>query len=64
MELCKPLHVQTAERLPHGLKLPGNTALDGFRERRSLQAVTLLLIPQFDIGEQPQLLLKGGLRFG
>src|SRR5215207_4503386 len=36
MELCKPLHVRTAERLPHGLKLPGNAGLDGFRERRSL----------------------------
>src|SRR5215212_4675733 len=34
MELCKPLHVRTAERVPYGLKLSGNAALDGFRERR------------------------------
>ena len=36
MELCKPLDVRTAERIPYGLKLSGNAALDGFRERRSL----------------------------
>jgi hypothetical protein len=36
MQLCKPLHVRTAERVSYGLKLPENAALDGFRERRSL----------------------------
>jgi hypothetical protein len=33
VDLCKPLHVRTAERLPYDLKLSGNAALDGFRER-------------------------------
>lgn len=36
IELCKPLDVRTAEGVPYGLKLSGNAALDGFRERRSL----------------------------
>ena len=36
MELCKPLHVRTAERVPYGLELSGNATLDSFRERRSL----------------------------
>jgi len=35
MELCKPLYVRTAERIPYGLELSGNADLDGFRERRS-----------------------------